>query len=74
MTIKQGNNDILSPRQRRAWELRQSGQTLAEIASTMGVTKEPIRQLIAVARHKLGLPPEWKGNGTNEMRITKDGR
>ena len=54
------SNDSLSPRQRRAWELRQEGQTLAEIAATMGTTKEPIRQLIAVARNKLGLPPEWK--------------
>lgn len=74
MENKVKNNDMLSPRQRRAWELRQSGQTLAEIASTMGATKEPIRQLIAAARYKLGLPPEWKENGTNERGITKDGR
>ena len=48
----------LTDRQRRAYELRQEGRTLKEIAVEMGLTKEPVRQLIAAARHKLGMRPE----------------
>ena len=48
----------LTDRQRRAYELRQEGRTLKEIAVEMGLTREPVRQLIAVARRKLGMRPE----------------
>jgi RNA polymerase sigma factor (sigma-70 family) len=48
----------LTDRQRQAFELRQSGMKIAEIAKIMGLTREPVRQLIARARHKLGLKPE----------------
>jgi len=48
----------LTDRQRRAFELRQEGRTLAEIAREMNLTREPVRQLIAAARWKLGLRPE----------------
>ena len=48
----------LTDRQRRAYELRQEGRTLKEIAVEMGLTKEPVRQLIAAARRKLGMRPE----------------
>lgn len=45
-------------RQRRAYELRQAGMTLKEIAVEMDTTREPVRQLIAAARRKLGMRPE----------------
>ena len=48
----------LTDRQRRAFELRQGGRSLAEIAREMNLTREPVRQLIAAARRKLGLRPE----------------
>ena len=48
----------LTDRQRRAFELRQQGLKLREIAKLMGLTQEPVRQLIAAARRKLGLRPE----------------
>jgi DNA-binding CsgD family transcriptional regulator len=48
----------LTDRQRRAYELRQEGRTLKEIAVEMGLTREPVRQLIAAARRKLGMRPE----------------
>lgn len=48
----------LTDRQRCAFELRQAGKTLQEIASIMGTTREPVRQWIAGARHKLGMVPE----------------
>ncbi len=48
----------LTDRQRRAFELRQEGRTLKEIAVEMGLTREPVRQLIAAARRKLGMRPE----------------
>lgn len=38
--------------------MRQEGRTLAEIAREMNLTREPVRQLIAAARWKLGLRPE----------------
>lgn len=48
----------LTPKQKQAYELRCAGKTLREIASIMATTREPVRQWIAAARYKLGLPPE----------------
>ena len=46
----------LTPRQRQAYDLRQSGKKLAEIAAIMGTTREPVRQWIAAAEKKLARP------------------
>jgi DNA-binding CsgD family transcriptional regulator len=43
---------VLTPRQRQAWELRQAGKSLAEIAAEMGTTREPVRQWLAAAERK----------------------
>jgi DNA-binding CsgD family transcriptional regulator len=48
----------LTPYQRQAYELRQKGHTIQEIAQIMGKTREPVRQWIAAARRKLGLKSE----------------
>lgn len=46
----------LTPRQRQAYDLRQSGKKLAEIAAIMGTTREPVRQWIAAAEKKINTP------------------
>ena len=43
----------LTPKQRQAYELRQQGHTLKEIAEIMHTTREPVRQLIARAEWKI---------------------
>lgn len=45
----------LTEKQRQAFELRQAGKKIQEIADIMGTTREPVRQWIAAARRKLGL-------------------
>ena len=52
-TLRIGN--LQKPLKRR---LRAGGRTLKEIAVEMGLTREPVRQLIAAARRKLGMRPE----------------
>jgi DNA-binding CsgD family transcriptional regulator len=39
--------------QRQAYNLRQLGKTIQEIAAIMGRTREPVRQLIARAKYKI---------------------
>lgn len=48
----------LTQRQKQAYDLRQSGKKLAEIAAIMGTTREPVRQWIAAAERKLTRPIE----------------
>jgi DNA-binding CsgD family transcriptional regulator len=48
----------LTPYQRKAFDLRQRGHTLKEIARIMGTTREPVRQWIAAARRKLVIKSE----------------
>ncbi len=48
----------LTDRQRRAFELRQTGMKYREIGKAIGTTKEQARSLVARARWKLGLRPE----------------
>lgn len=48
----------LTPRQQQAYDLRSEGKTLQQVADTMGLTREGVRQLVGRARHKLGLPAE----------------
>jgi len=43
----------LTPRQQQAYDLRQAGKTLREIATIMGTTLEPVRRWIAAAESKL---------------------
>jgi DNA-binding CsgD family transcriptional regulator len=43
----------LTPRQEEAWNLRQSGKTLQEIAEIMETTRESIRQWLTAAHRKL---------------------
>lgn len=47
----------LTPRQKQAYDLRQSGLKIAEIARIMGTTREPVRQWIAAAEWKLSRTP-----------------
>lgn len=45
--------DILSDRQRTAYELRQAGKTYQAIADEMGVTFEAVRQLVYRAERRI---------------------
>jgi RNA polymerase primary sigma factor len=44
---------VLTPREQRVLNLRAEHQTLAEVAATLGVSKERIRQIEAKALRKL---------------------
>jgi DNA-binding CsgD family transcriptional regulator len=48
--------DILSPTQRRAWDMAERGMSRPEIARRLDSTPESIRAQLYLARQKLGLP------------------
>lgn len=51
----------LTPRQQRAYDLRQTGMKIREIARDMKTTPEQVRQLLARAMCKLGFPVDEYG-------------
>ena len=51
----QTRRNELSPMQKQAWELQQTGMTHAQIAKRLSKSKNAIGKLLAQAREKLGI-------------------
>jgi DNA-binding CsgD family transcriptional regulator len=56
----------LTALQREAYELRQQGLSIREIAQRMGRNPENVRQFVSRAATKLGIPGSWMAVGKKE--------
>jgi DNA-binding CsgD family transcriptional regulator len=50
-----GSPGLLSPRQKEAWDLREEGLSLREMAEKMSIEKTTISTMLCAARRKLGI-------------------
>lgn len=57
----------LTALQQQAWDLRQQGLKIKEIAARMGRQPENVRQLLARAASKLNIPGGWAGIKNEEV-------
>lgn len=60
-------NTGLTALQRQAWDLRQQGLGIKDIAAQMGRQSENVRQLLARAASKLSIPGGWAGIKSQEV-------